>query len=165
MSFIDNLVDILFNINTAFFVLVFGLVAYLILLDNEGAFTKKFLHFGPADDAEFINMKVDTWPKVLTVYAIGFFTALMIQYYKSVSSNFIHQYLWNPAYTDTIQMTKSWAITIVTVEQIIFSILKALQFFVIMTTRLQFILPSILGKLIIGIPYGIYMVNQNKFIK
>lgn len=165
MSAKKNLQDFFYNMKTAFFILLGGLILYLVFLDEEGAFTKKFTHFGPSDDAEFINMKLNTWPKVITVYAIGFFTSLLISYYNTVSDNFIHLYLWNPAYTDPIPLQKEWTILITVTEQIIFSILMALQFFITMTTRLQFIIPAILGRFVTRVPFTLMKIQENKFIK
>lgn len=160
-----KILDFIFNMKTAFFVLLGGLILYIVFLDEEGAFTKEFMHFGPSDDAEFINMKLDTWQKVITVYAIGFFTSLLISYYNTVSDNFIHLYLWNPAYTDPIPLQKNWTIIVTITEQIIFSILMALQFFVTMTTRLQFIIPAILGRFVTRVPFTLMKIQENKFIK
>ena len=160
-----SIFDFIYDMKTAYFVLIVSLILYLILLDEEGAFTKKFMHFGPSDDAEFINMKINTWPKVITVYVIGFVTSLLIYYYNAVADNYIHQYLWNPAYKDVIPMTKGWVTLITIVDQLIFPILAVLQFFVNMTVRMQFIIPNILGRLVIGIPNVLYMISKKKFIQ
>lgn len=168
-SIINRIFYFVFNMKTAFFVLLFGLITYLIVLDEEGAFSKKFCTFGPEKDDEtsatFMNMKIDTWNKVITVYAIGFCTSFMIEYYNSIANNFIHQYIWNPAYAETINMSKSSVIAIGISDQVIFSVLMSLQFFITLTTRLQFILPSLLGKLIVNIPYLIFKINENTFIR
>lgn len=151
-----------FNVKTAFIILVFATLGYLIALEEEGVFTKNFLHFGPTD-ITFMHIKVDTWLKVFTVYLIGFLSAFLIAYYNSVSYNFIHQYLWNPAYTERLDITKRWVRVIVFFEPIIYGILMVLSLFVNITLQLQFIIPGILGRISIDIPYNLYMVEQNKF--
>lgn len=161
----NSILNFIYDMKTAYFVLIISLILYLVFLDEEGAFTKKFMHFGPSEDATFIKMKINTWPKVITVYIIGFVTSLLIYYYNAVADNFIHQYLWNPAYKGVIPMTKNWVILITMVDQLIYPILEVLQFFVNMTVRVQFIIPNILGRLVIGIPNVLYMINKKKFIQ
>ena len=40
-----SIFDFIYDMKTAYFVLIVSLILYLILLDEEGAFTKKFMHF------------------------------------------------------------------------------------------------------------------------
>lgn len=41
-----------------------------------GSIFKKFMHFGPSTDpetaAEFLGAHIDTWPKVIALYILGF---------------------------------------------------------------------------------------------
>ena len=53
---------------------------------------------------------------------------------------------------------------IVSVEPLLFWILQTLNFFVNLTMELQYILPKFLGNVLIDIPYGIYKVNQKKYV-
>ena len=81
--------DFFFNAKTAFIIFVIFIIIYLIVLDEEGAFQKKFLRFGPSEETEFLSMKLDTWNKVIIVYLIGFFSSLLTTYYNTVSYDFI----------------------------------------------------------------------------
>jgi len=160
MSFID----FFFNAKTAFIIFVIFIIIYLIVLDEEGAFQKKFLRFGPSEETEFLSMKLDTWNKVIIVYLIGFFSSLLTTYYNTVSYDFIHSFIWNPAYKEKIKISKWWTMLIVSVEPLLFWILQTLNFFVNLTMELQYILPKFLGNVLIDIPYGIYKVNQKKYV-
>ena len=155
--------NIFFEPRLAFTIFVFFIFGYLVLLDKEGAFTKKFLNLGPDEETKFITMKINTWPKVIIVYLIGFFSSLLTAYYGNVSYDFIHSYIWNPAYKDTIQVSKFWTSLIVTIEPLLYWILQILNFFVNLTFELQFIVPKFLGQVIVDIPYGIFKVNQKKY--
>lgn len=147
----------------AFVIFLIFIISYLVLLDEEGAFKKKFLNFGSSEDSVFLGMKLDTWQKVILVYLIGFVSSLLTSYYGTVSYDFIHSYIWNPAYTKKIKMKKWWVFLIVSIEPILYWILTILNFFINMTMELQYILPKFLGAIIIDIPYGIFKLNQKKF--
>jgi hypothetical protein len=95
---------------------------------------------------------------------IGFFSSLLTTYYNTVSYDFIHSFIWNPAYKEKIKISKWWTMLIVSVEPLLFWILQTLNFFVNLTMELQYILPKFLGNVLIDIPYGIYKVNQKKYV-
>ena len=138
-------------------------MSYLILLDEESAFKGKFLRFGPSDDSRFLHMKLNTWNKVILVYIIGFLSTFLTSYYNTIAYDFIHGFIWNPAYTKKINMSKKWATIIVSLEPLLFWILSVLNFFIDFTMELQYIIPKFLGACLIDIPYSIYKVNQKKY--
>ena len=72
---------IFFEPKMAFVIFLVFIISYLVLLDEEGAFKKKFLNFGPSEDSVFLGMKLDTWQKVILVYLIGFVSSLLTSYY------------------------------------------------------------------------------------
>ena len=159
-----NIVKFFLNPKIAFIIFLTFIIIYLVLLDEEGAFQKKFLNFGPSKETKFLNMTLDTWPKVISVYLIGFFSTLLTQYYQTVSYDFIHSFIWNPAYNKPIKMSKKWTQLIVSTEQVLYWILSTLNFFVTLTMELQYIIPKFLGDIIINVPYQLYKVEQKKFI-
>jgi len=154
---------IFFEPRLAFGIFVIFIVVYLIILDVDGAFDKEFLHFGPSD-TEFLNMKLDTWSKVIAVYCIAFFSELLTNYYHAVQGDFIHQYIFNPAYTKTIKISKQWATMILVIEPFLFWILQTLNFFINLTMQLQFIIPKFIGYMIVEIPFVLYKINQKKYV-
>ncbi len=159
-----NIVKFFFNPKIAFIIFLTFIIIYLILLDEEGAFQKKFLNFGPSKETKFLNMTLDTWPKVISVYLIGFFSTLLTSYYSTVSFDFIHSFIWNPAYNKPIKISKKWTQLIVSIEPVLYWILTTLNFFVTLTMELQYIIPKFLGDTIVNVPYGLYKVGQKKFI-
>ena len=78
----------------------------MVLLTEEGAFKHKFLNFGPSNHTKFLGLTLDTWDKVIMVYIVGFMSTFLTAYYNTVAHNFIHGFIWNPAYTKKIQMSK-----------------------------------------------------------
>ena len=159
-----NIVKFFLNPKIAFIIFLTFIIIYLVLLDEEGAFQKKFLNFGPSKETKFLNMTLDTWPKVISVYLIGFFSTLLTSYYNTVSYDFIHSFIWNPAYNKPIKISKKWTQLIVSTEQVLYWILSTLNFFVTLTMELQYIIPKFLGDIIVNVPYGLYKVEQKKFI-
>ena len=161
----NEFLKIFFEPRIAFSIFVIFIVAYLIILDEEGAFAEKFLNFGPSEDSEYLTMKINTWPRVISVYVVAFLSTFLSTYYNNVSHNFIHDYIWNPAYTKEIELSRTWTSIVVTVEPLLYWILTILSFFVNLTYELQYIIPRFIGNLLIQIPYGLYKVNQKKYIK
>lgn len=164
--FLTTLRKFFYNPTVAFFIFVVFVIGYLIFLDEEGAFKSKFLHFGPSTNPEtqttFINMKLDSWRKVILVYIISFFSAVINAYYGNVIFQFIHQHLWNPA-VKKIEGSKKVTLTIITLEQIIWTAVSVINFFTNMTMQLQFIIPSLVGNMLTNIPFDIYQASQKTF--
>tara|TARA_Y100000590_G_scaffold163231_2_gene187142 strand:- start:1645 stop:2247 length:603 start_codon:yes stop_codon:yes gene_type:complete len=156
--------NILFEPRIALVIFCIFIIGYLIVLDYEGAFNKKFLNFGPSKDSKFLNMKLDTWTKVILVYIMGFALSILTSYYQTVMFDFIHSKIWNPAYTKTIGMSKSWATAILLMEPLLYWILSIIQFFVTLTMELQFLVPQFIGKAMVDIPYAFMKISENRFI-
>ena len=152
------------NIKVAFFILIVSILAYMVTLDIEGAFTKTFLEFGPTQTT-FMHMKVDSWDKVIIIYFMGFFSAVLLAYYTNVSDNFINKYLHNDDEKRTLNMSKNWVQMAYMGDQIIYKILTLISLFINITLQLQFILPGIIGKLAVDIPYGFYQIEKNNYTK
>jgi len=151
-----------FEPRIAFGLFIFFMVGYMFFLDEENAF-QNFFAFGPDPSIRFLGMSINTWNKVILVYAVGFISSLLQGYYQTVMYDFIHSKLWNPAYKERIPMSKRWAKTIVTVEPLLDWMLDIVQFFITMTMRFQFILPQLLGQIVVDIPYALMKIEEKKF--
>lgn len=158
----------LFNAKTALFAFTIFIIAYIIILDVEGAFNEKFLMFGPGttedNKTKFLNIELDTWPKVILLYVVGFMSALLTTYYKSVMKHEVHTYIWNK-HTDDIPVEKWWVRLIIMMEPFFFQILSVVQFFTNMTMQLQFIIPQFLGGYLAEVPYTLHVLNTKEFKK
>jgi hypothetical protein len=162
MGSISFLKRTFFEPRAAFYLFVFFMVGYMFFLDEENAF-QNFFAFGPDPSVRFLGMSINTWNKVILVYAVGFISSLLQGYYQTVMYDFIHSKLWNPAYKEHIPMSKRWAKTIVTVEPLLDWMLDIVQFFVTMTMRFQFILPQLLGQIVVDTPYALMKIEEKKF--
>ena len=149
------ILDFLFKPLVAFTILVGFLVVYLVFIGTAGGFTEKFLHFGPGTTPEntttWINIKMDSWTKVITLYVISFFSALINQYYMYAVSENLHSYVWQRA-EKVIPFDKPSTLFVLFSEPIIFQILMVIQFFTTLTLQLQFILPEMVGGFIAHVP-------------
>lgn len=151
-----------FEPRMAFGLFIFFMVGYMFFLDEENAF-QNFFAFGPDPSIRFLGMSINTWSKVILVYAVGFISSLLQGYYQTVMYDFIHSKLWNPAYKERIPISKRWAKTIVTVEPLLDWMLDIVQFFITMTMRFQFILPQLLGQIVVDTPYALMKIEEKKF--
>jgi hypothetical protein len=152
-----------FQPQVALIVFVAILVGYLIFLDKEDTFQKKFLRFGPSPDSKFLNINLDTWGKVIAVYIISFISALSTSYYKNITGSFVSGVLLNPAYNQRIDHSKWWARILVSVDPLITSIMSIIQIFVSLIMEFQYLLPQIIGGLLVTIPYNLINLSTKKF--
>jgi len=162
----SSLIHFFFEPRNALILFTLFLLIALVFLDAENAFQRKFLTFGPAknsaDQSTFLQMKLDTWTKVLIVYAIAFLSSLMDRYYDTVSFDFIHSYAWNPT-IKTINYSKKWTYRIVLIEPLLYVILNTIKIFILITQQLQFILIQFLGSTLITVPFSLYRLGTKKF--
>jgi hypothetical protein len=123
-----------------------------MILHEEGIFTKRFLHFGPSDDpetqTEFLGSPVNTWPKVITLYLLGFFSVLFSTYYHDIFGTWLINSVKDHK-EKNINMTKQSAYSLTFLDPLFGSINKILELFVLLTLQLQFIIPQILGELFV----------------
>jgi hypothetical protein len=140
-----------------------ALFVYIIVLDKEGAFQQKFLHFGPSPDTTFLNIKLTSWKQVISVYAIAFLSALSLSYYQNIASSFVSGVLNNPAYKDTIKHSRLSANILGIADPIVNALMTAINFFVTLTMEFQFIFFQLLGTVIVSIPSNLYNISQKKF--
>ncbi len=152
-----------FDPRFALIVFIIILIAYLVFLDKEDAFQNKFLRFGPSPDTKFLNIKLDNWNKVISVYAIALLSALSTAYYTSVSSSYISGVLLNPAYKDKIAHSKFWSKLLVTIDPLMSWVMQLFQLFATLTLELQYMLPQLLGHLIILIPINLQSIEEKRF--
>lgn len=163
---IDYTLDTLASPKFVIVIFTLFLIGYLTFIDYEGGFSGNFLHFGPGTDStnttKFIGITLNTWPKVILLYFIGFFAAAMTSYYSTVTGNNLHMYLWNPA-VKVVPFSKWWTYAIVFVEPFLYQINSVISFLSILTLQLQFIIPEFLGAFITSVPFTLQRLSKLKF--
>jgi hypothetical protein len=157
------MLKLFFDPRFALIIFIAILIGYLVFLDKENAFQNKFLRFGPSPDTKFLNIKLDSWNKVISVYAIALLSALSTAYYTSVSSSYISGVLLNPAYKDKISQSKFWSKLLVTIDPLMSWVMELFQLFATLTLELQYMLPQLLGHLVILIPTNLQSLEEKRF--
>ena len=147
----------------ALFIFIIALIIYIVVLDKEGAFQKKFLHFGPSPDTRFFNIQLRTWPQVISVYIIAFLGALSLSYYQNVASYYVNRVLLNSAYKDPIKHSKYWSYVLGIADPLVNAIMAAINFFVTLTMEFQFIAFQLLGTIIVSIPSNLIEISKKRF--
>ena len=155
--------DIFYEPKFALIIFLVILLGYILFLDKENAFQKKFLRFGPSPDTKFLNIKLDTWDKVIVVYFIGLLSAVSTSYYTSVASSYVSGVLLNPAYKDKIDHSKYWSKILVIIDPIISWVMQLFQLFATLTLELQYMLPQLLGQLTVLIPTNLRTLSTKRF--
>ena len=146
----------------ALLIFLIGLLVLLVILDLEGAFDD-FMKFGPDDDAHFLKIKLDTWPKVIVVYMISFLCAILQQYYSMViNKGFISSHILNPKFVK-MQTNKERAKFIIYLYPICLWALNIVTFFVTLTMKLQFLIPYLLGSMVVNYNFLMYQLSKKIF--
>lgn len=162
----SSIVEFFMSPKVVLVLFTFFLVGYIVFLDVEGGFSESFLHFGPGTNASntatFLGVKMDSWTKVGTMYAIGFFTALMTTYYQWVMGYNIHSYIYNRAISK-VPYSRFWSYLSVMLEPFFNQILMVIQFFTTLTLQLQFILPQFVGSLVADMPFTLKRLGEKKY--
>ena len=157
-----------FNPVIATNIILFILVIYVIILYKNDIFDKNFFHFGPGTNKEntidFIHTKIDTWPKVWTVWTIGFTTTALQNYYWSTISDYIYLNIRNPN-VKNINCSKESVTFIIYSKYIISTILSVLSMFTYLTGQLQFILPSLITSILISGQVNLHFLHKKDYKK
>jgi hypothetical protein len=156
-----NIIRFFSNPRVVVVLFVIFLVGYLVFIDEEGGFAGNFTTFGPSD-SRFMLMKLDSWTKVIVLYFVSFFSAMMTTYYDNVMESNIHSYLWNPA-IKKIPFSKTWTYIIVFLEPIFMELLGLITLMASLTLQLQFILPELLGSMLAETPFVLQILGTKKF--
>lgn len=158
--------DFFLRPTTALMIFTFFIFVYLMYLDKTGAFTQKFLHFGPGTNeqntAKFIGMPMDTWHKVIMLYILGFFISFIKTYYDSVVNDEVYQYIFNKALSE-IPLKRIDTYLIVLMDPLLKGVLDIIQIFTIFAGQLQFLLPQLVGQYIARIPFVFNILGEKEF--
>ena len=149
-----NLLQLLSNPKVSSGIFTIWIIILVLILQSMGGFSKKFLHFGPSTDpkiqTEFLGSKVDTWSKVIIIYILGFFSVLFSTYYFNIFGNWLTNSVKDHK-QKTLNMSKHHAYFFTILDPIINSINGILSLFITLTLQLQFIIPQILGEVLVTI--------------
>jgi len=150
-------------LNPKVFVVVFIMfvIAYIIFIEEEGGFTKDFLRFGPSE-TRFLGITLNTWPRVIALYTIGFLIAIVTTYYDTAIKNHLHSYIWNKA-IKKIPFSSTWTHASVILEPFFDEVLMIVQFFTTMTMQLQFLVPQFLGHFLVNVPFALQRLAGKRF--
>jgi hypothetical protein len=161
-----NLLKLFNNPKVAFITFAIWIIVFLLILKDEGIFSKRFLHFGPSTDpetqTEFLGSPIDTWPKVITLYLLGFFSVLFSTYYRDIFETWIINSVRDHK-EKQIKMSKITAYLLTIIDPVLDNINSILEFFVLLTLQLQFFIPQVLGELFITILSTRAFLSKKKF--
>ena len=159
---------ILTNPQTALGTFSIWVLIFIFILGMMGAFSDKFMHFGPSTDpetaTEFLGAHIDTWPKVIQLYLLGFFSSIMHTYYSTVYDAWMMNQVKDTK-TKHVTIKKSIAYLMITLDPIISNINSILELFLTLTLQLQFLIPQMLGNLIASIMVSKAYLNKKKSFK
>mgnify|MGYP006106244199 CR=1 FL=1 len=152
-----------FGTVTSMNLFIVAMISMLIFLDEEGAF-ETFINFGPSKDIKFLNLKVDTWTKLILVYIISFLSAFLTQFYKAnIISGFFSSQLANHA-VKKLDVTRTEAKYLIWTRPISWWFLSIIGFMVTLSMQLQFMLCGLLGSMCAEIPFYLSVLSDKKTV-
>jgi len=142
---------------------------FVTILGFMGAFSKRFMHFGPSTDpetaTEFLGAHIDTWPKVIELYALGFLSSIMNTYYRTVYDAWMMNQV-KDVKTKHVTVKKAFAYVMITLDPIISNINNILELFLTLTLQLQFLIPQVLGDFVASVLVSrAYLKKKQSFRK
>ena len=142
---------------------------FVLILGMMGAFSKKFLHFGPSTDpetaTEFLGAHIDTWPKVIQLYLLGFFSSIIHTYYRTVYDAWMMNQV-KDVKQKYINVKKGIAYLMIIIDPIMSNINSILELFLTLTLQLQFLIPQMLGDFVASVIVSqAYLKKKKKFKK
>tara|TARA_A100001011_G_scaffold394953_1_gene488587 strand:- start:1818 stop:2321 length:504 start_codon:yes stop_codon:yes gene_type:complete len=139
---------------------------FVIILGVMGAFSKKFMHFGPSTDPEtsatFLGAPIDTWPKTILLYILGFLSSIISSYYNLVFGAWTINNIHNEKNKDLSPISKKTAKIMLLISPIASNINHLLELFLTLTLQLQFILPQLLGDILASILVSLSFLNKKR---
>jgi hypothetical protein len=160
------IMDLFFNPYIVVIFFIVFLVVYFVYLDVEGSFANGFLHFGPGIDnsttSQFMGITINTWSKVLTLYAICFVTGFISTHYDNVVSTSLINRLMDPGISH-IPYSQAGTYAVVLIDPLIMHSLKVIEFLATLTLQFQFILPLVLGSYLGGLPTVIGLLSSKTY--
>ena len=162
-----NPIALLSSPSVAVVIFMIFLILYFVFLDLEGGFGYTFLHFGPGTDRDnttsFMGIKLDSWRKVIILYVVSFFSALMTTYYHSTYTHIVSNKVLSST-VDAIPYGKIETYAIMLLDPIIIESLAIIEFFTTLTLQFQFILPALVGRYCAQLPYIISILSNRTFL-
>jgi hypothetical protein len=170
-----SLLELLTNPIVISVLFVIFLVLCFLFLALDGAFdgdiigspTEDFLLIGPSlnesNMAYFMGIKLNSWSKVIIIYAISFFSGLLSGLY-SVS---VETKLFMDVYSSkTIEIDHNafTAYSVMLIDPLIKQSLYIISLFTTFTLQLQFILPNIIGRYLVDLPYILAVLSTKVFL-
>ena len=141
--------------------LIVFLISYFIFLDIEGSFTSDFLQFGPSKDAYFMGIKLDSWTKVLLLYGISFLTGALSTAYEISTAPILSSVYMSDSVVVNENMLSTYGITLL--SPFISEGLNIVELFTGLTLQFQFIIPGIIGRTMVHVPYILNVLSTKTF--
>jgi len=143
------------------------LVLYFTYLGVEGSFASDFLLVGPTKDetimSYFMGIPLDTWAKVSLLYFISFITGVLTTLYELSVTAELHSSVYNTEIMNINQSSFS-VYGVMLSDPFIKEALNVINFFTYATLQLQFIMPLLIGKYVVHIPYILSVLSTKTFV-
>jgi hypothetical protein len=166
---INKLYNFFLQPQVALVIIIIFLLSYILYNAFTGGFNYDFLTFGPTKDkngdwTHYMGMTLDSWQNVGIVYCLIFISSMLNFYYGSVVFSNIETYVFTTSKT-AIPYSKLWTYIIFIINPLIKTITYVVQFFATATFQIQYIIPQLLARYIIELPYVLNWLKGKKFIK
>ena len=125
---------------------------------------KEFFHFGPSNNDSFLGSSINSWPKVILLYFISFFTAAFNTYYGSVYGTWFYNQVKDTE-RDYLEVSKKDAKIMTFISPIVTGVNDIVGIFILLTKQFQYIIPQIFGDVIVSVFTAHKYINKKKKFK
>ena len=125
---------------------------------------KEFFRFGPSENDSFLGSSINSWPKVFLLYIISFFTAAFNTYYGSVYGTWFYNQVKDTE-RSYLEVSKKDAKIMTIISPLVTGVNDIVGIFILLTKQLQYILPQILGDVIVSVITAHKYINKKKKFK
>ena len=138
-------------------ILILLISLHLLGITND----TQFFNFGPSENDTFLGNSINTWTKVIILYLISFFTSAFNTYYGSVYGTWFFNQVKDTE-RNYLDVSKKQAKLMTIIAPIVTGINDIVGIFILLTQELQYILPQILGEVIVSVITSHKYINKKK---
>ena len=138
-------------------IIILVIALYILGIFND----QDFFQFGPGNDDSFLGNAINTWPKVIILYFISFFTAAFNTYYGSVYGTWFYNQVKDTE-RKYLEVSKNDAKLMTILSPIITGINDIVGIFILLTKQFQYIFPQILGDVAVSILTSHKYIDKKK---
>ena len=137
-----------YSLSSSLIISLAWIIVLSIIISLNTKKSTNFLHIGPCNNTNFIDLKIDTWGKWFLTMMYSFFSQFINSYINATLYPFMVNVIrdYKSEWRDT--MLKAQIITFI--YKLYYWFHEICEIFLVLTLQLQYYIPALLADLIVG---------------